>query len=119
MVTPQAIAGLVLLALGVQSATFQLSNTLGDHMVLQRDAVAPPAVVWGFAQPGAAVYTSFMGKRFQTEAGTDGVWRQALPTTPAGGPYDILFHTDSGETAALNDVLFGGKQHKSAFTLLK
>jgi hypothetical protein len=43
-----AFACLVMLA----SATFNVSNTLGDSMVLQR---APKsAIVWGFGAPGVS-----------------------------------------------------------------
>ena len=44
----------------VVAATFNLSNTLGDGMVLQR---APQqAVVWGFGSPGDTITTQLTGK---------------------------------------------------------
>ena len=41
-------------------------------------------------------------------AGADGVWRQALPSTPASDKSTTLtFKCSSGENFALTDVLFG------------
>ncbi len=85
-----------------------LSNTLGDHMVLQRDASSPAAVVWGFAASGVIVQTTFNGRKYSARTDPDGTWRQALPPTPAGGPYTISFSGSDGGSATLNDVLFGG-----------
>ena len=50
---------------------FNLSNTLGDHMVLQRAG----ATVWGFGVPGAQVATEFRGRALTATVGGDGVWR--------------------------------------------
>jgi sialate O-acetylesterase len=83
----------------------QLSDTLGDHMVLQRDSSS--AVVWGTAPPGAVVSTSFNGNVLKASPGADGVWRQVLPSTPAGGPYTISMSSSTGGSLSLSDVLFG------------
>ena len=86
-------------------STFSLSKTLGDHMTLQRDT---PAMVWGFAASGASVKTTFAGNSYTASAGSDGIWRQALPATPATAEgQSITFSASTGETAALNDVVFG------------
>ena len=78
-------------------------------MVLQRAPRA--AVVWGLATPGTLVATTFLGVTYTSRAGADQVWRQALPPQPASpsaGPgVAIAFNASSGETAALEDVLFG------------
>jgi sialate O-acetylesterase len=90
------------------AAPIRLSRTLGDHMVLQRDATSPPALVWGFGDAGVTVSTTFNGKTLgPASVGSDGVWRQALPPTPAGGPYALSFTASDGSTASLSDVLFG------------
>jgi sialate O-acetylesterase len=84
---------------------FSLSKTLGDHMVLQRDTVFN---VWGFAPPGTTVKTSFAGKQYSATAGSDTIWRQQLPPTPANKAGQVLsFSASTGEAAQLNDVLFG------------
>jgi sialate O-acetylesterase len=100
------IASLVLALVG-GSAAITLSNTLGDHMVLQRDAHNPPAVVWGFGNDGTTVTTTFNGQQYRSTV-SGGVWRQELPPTAAGGPYTITFVGSDSTRAALNDVLFGG-----------
>jgi sialate O-acetylesterase len=91
--------------LAFQATAWSLSNTLGDHMVLQR---APQkAVVWGFGNPGSTVKTTFNGISYQATVGSDTTWRQQLPATAAGGPYTITFTASTGESGSLNDVLFG------------
>ena len=93
-----------------------LSNVFGDHAVLQRDA---PALVYGFAAPGAVVNTTMAqgggsGASFalQTVATGDGVWRQQLPAQPASrvdgaDAWAFSFASDAGDAAAMADVLFG------------
>jgi sialate O-acetylesterase len=90
------------------AAPITLSNVLGDHMVLQRDAVSPPAMVWGFGDAGVVVKTSLGATVLSTTVGSDGVWRQPLPPTPASStPVTILFNASDGSSASLSDVLFG------------
>jgi sialate O-acetylesterase len=74
-------------------------------MVLQRAPAS--AVVWGFANVGATVVTTFNRNTYSSVAGSDGVWRAHLQPTVAGGPYTISFSSTTGETAAISDVLFG------------
>lgn len=85
-----------------------LSNTLGSNMVLQR---APQqAIVWGFAAAGTKVSTTMTGHSasFTATASADGVWRQKLPATPASPtPYSLSFKASTGETALMENVLFG------------
>ena len=83
-----------------------LANVLASHMVLQRAPAS--ATVWGFAAAGTKVITSFAGAAFSSAAGSDGVWRQALPPTPANAiGQTISFNCSSGESFAIDDVLFG------------
>ena len=91
---------------GISSEPFRLSNVFGSEMVLQR---APQqAMIWGFGRPRQVVRTQFGGATLQTTIGTDNIWRQKLPATPAGGPYNISFSSSDGHgEIALSDVLFG------------
>jgi sialate O-acetylesterase len=75
-------------------------------MVLQR---APQqAVVWGHTTAGATVTTTFDGKTLTTKSGADGIWRQTLPATEASTKaHTLTFKGVAGESASLNDVLFG------------
>jgi hypothetical protein len=81
-----------------------LSATLGDHMVLQR---APQqAMVWGHTTAGATVTTTFNGITLSSKAEADGTWRH--PATAASTKaYTLTFEGSAGESASLNDVLFG------------
>lgn len=102
------------------TASFALSATLGDHMVLQRAPAS--ASVWGSAVAGTVVTTTFNNAKYTSTAGTDGIWRQRLTPTVAGGPYQIGFAASTGETASLTDVLFGdvyvcGGQSNMQFSL--
>ena len=76
-------------------------------MVLQRAPASP--IVWGFADPGVGVKTTLAGSPPTTAiADASGVWRQALPPTPATtAGTTISFACTTGEKFALNDVLFG------------
>jgi sialate O-acetylesterase len=104
------------------STACTISNVFGDHMVLQR---APAkAMVFGFAAPGTTVKTTNFGG---ADAVTDnlGVWRMTLAPQPAStsnAGVTIAFACSSGESLALNDVLFGevhicGGQSNMQFTL--
>lgn len=89
-------------------------------MVLQRDQ---PAMLWGWANPNEVVHTAFGGRSYQSIADADGLWRQQLPPQSATKtPSSIVFTSASGETATLNDVLFGdvyicGGQSNMQFTV--
>jgi len=84
-----------------------LSSTLGSNMVLQR---APDqAVVWGFTKAGATVTTT-LGQNLTLKSAADaqGVWRQFLPPMEASHtPYTLTFSASTGETARMENVLFG------------
>ena len=61
-------------AVAAVEAAFSLSHALGDDMVLQRDATSPPASVWGFAEPGTVVTTTFRGADLNSTADATGAW---------------------------------------------
>lgn len=93
-------------------------------MVLQRDAVSPPATIWGLgAAAGDTVRVSFNGASIAAKINeTTGAWVAALPPTPAGGPFAIVVNSSDGTSAELIDVLFGdvyffGGQSNMAFSV--
>ena len=90
-----------------QASAFRLSNTLADSMVLQRDSNR--TCVWGFADPGDMITTSFQGRNLTAvTTGDAGIWRQFLPSQPATLiPQVLSFSSVSGASATLSDVLFG------------
>lgn len=111
--------------------TFKLSATLQDSMVLQRGPGS--ATVWGFAAAGTTVTTTFKGKKIMSTAEpcvfhgmaqpNCSVWRAKLAPQPATMTgQTIRFSASTGETASLNDVLFGdvyvcGGQSNMAFSI--
>lgn len=98
----------LLAALSAASAGhFNLSNTLGDTMVLQREP--QQAVVWGFGDAGVSVTTTFMGKQLPAaKVDATGTWRVSLPATAASKvPTTITFAGSDGGSVSLKDVLFG------------
>lgn len=103
-------------------APFRVSQTLGDHAVLQRGV---SATVWGFAPLGTTVSAALDGAPVaNARVDAQGVWRVALPAHPAGGPHALTFSCSgaSQPPLALADVLFGdvfacGGQSNMAFTV--
>ena len=101
-VSMRTLIGMVMLVQA--AATFNLSNTLGDGMVLQRGS----AVVWGFGQPGATITTEIVSKpAVSTVVGADSIWRQVLSTGAANkAPTNILF-SDGTTNLTLAGVMIG------------
>ena len=95
-------------ALELQSnanAQCSFSNIYGDHMVLQRESV--DTLVHGFGEAGDAVTLSIDDKVLPaTQVGSDGIWRQLLPSMSGGGPHSLTLKCGAISTS-LNDVLFG------------
>ena len=107
-----ALMAAVLLVHAVLPSAFNLSNTLGDGMVLQRHngLGSPNTVIWGFGEPGETVTTTFQGVALLPPATVDSasIWRQALPILQANStPTTLLFKGSGGGSAQLKDVLVG------------
>jgi sialate O-acetylesterase len=116
-----AVAAAVLLATTPAAALrFELSNTLGSGMVLQRAPAEP--VVWGFSDPGQPVYAAFKdmvsNDTWTVQSTTDptGVWRLPLPARPADNhSYELVVSTDpapalykwDGAVLLLQDLVYG------------
>lgn len=95
-------------AAAVAAAQCNISNTFGDHMVLQRDSAN--TMVFGFGKAGDSVKVSLDGNTLPSSAtvGPDGIWRATLPSTEASfTPHTITASCSSGGSASLKDVLFG------------
>lgn len=101
------LTAVLVAASALEARGFNLSNTLGDGVVLQR---APqPAIVWGFGAVGSSVTASLDGVPLPAvSTGTDSIWRIQLPPMPARSePSTISFVSSDGGRASLRDVLFG------------
>jgi len=101
------LSGAILAFCSGALARVKLPAFFSDNMVLQqRDNVA----VWGEARPGEQVYVSgsWGRKVVKTKAGADGKWMLHLPTTSAGGPYQLTIRDDGGDSAVvLQNVMLG------------
>jgi sialate O-acetylesterase len=101
------LPALLVAASALAARGFNLSNTLGDGMVLQRAPQA--AIVWGFGAAGSSVAASLDGEPLPAVfTGSDSIWRVQLPPMPARSePSTISFVSSDGDHASLRDVLFG------------
>jgi sialate O-acetylesterase len=81
-----------------------LHEVFGDHAVLQRDRPIP---VWGEAAAGDGITVTMGAATLETRADFGGHWRAALPALPAGGPFTLSVHTQSGRSQSIADVLVG------------
>ncbi|MDE2161803.1 MAG: 9-O-acetylesterase [Alphaproteobacteria bacterium] len=86
------------------SAASLLADVFQDHAVLQRDK---PIEVWGDAAPRTNVTVTLAQSDVHATADDAGHWNATLPAMPAGGPYTLAAHTDSGTGETINDVLVG------------
>src|SRR5580698_4701288 len=78
-----------------------LHEIFQDHAVLQRDQ---PIRVWGESAAGDRISVSIEGGKAEARADAAGHWQAALP---AGGPYALGVHTQSGASQSISDVLIG------------
>lgn len=85
------------------AAGLKLASPFVDHMVLQREK---PIVIWGSADPNAAIAVQFGGQNASGRADADGRWRIELRPAAAGGPYTCVA-TSGSESAGVSDVLVG------------
>lgn len=99
------VAVLAALVMGFTAlAQITLPAVIGDHMVLQRNAVVN---LWGKANPGARVHikTSWNQKSYSVVANKEGSWKTGIETPDAGGPYQITLKEKN--RIVLNDILIG------------
>ncbi|MEN1679261.1 MAG: sialate O-acetylesterase [Planctomycetota bacterium] len=94
---------LALLVVADAPAEVRLPALFGDHMVIQRDK---PAVVWGWAPPGAEVTVTLAGNEAAATAADDGRWRVELPAMPTGVG-ETLTVASGGDTRTFSDVAIG------------
>jgi len=93
---------LLSLAAGGAEASVSLPAVLGEHMVVQRGV---PFHVWGRATPGEAVSVEFRGESRSTAADDLGRWSLYLPSSPAGGPFNLT--VSASNTVRIDDVWVG------------
>lgn len=85
------------------TAQLRLPAVIDDHMVLQRDQANN---IWGWADAGADVTVSLMGKQYSTKAGPTGKWMLSLQPLKAGSAGDMLVTAGNGKKI-VKDILVG------------
>ena len=88
------------------SATVTLPSIFSDSMVLQRES---DVNIWGKAEPGSKVTltASWDGKRYSTDADSDGNWKTVIRTAEAGGPYSLKISDGRKSSLTLKDIMLG------------
>lgn len=79
-----------------------LPTLFSDHMVLQREK---PISIWGWDKPGTTESISFNGQQYFAITGPNGRFQIQLPSTKAGGPYELTIK--GTETKKISDVWVG------------
>jgi len=100
-----AIATIILLLVSLMTshAGVKLASVFADHMVLQRDR---QICIWGTGDANATVKVGLADQTASATVGVDGRWATYLQPLPAGGPFRLTV-SSGGNTATVNDVLFG------------
>ncbi|MGV3763024.1 sialate O-acetylesterase [Parapedobacter sp.] len=99
---------LTCLAMAFQFACFgqlRIPNVLSDNMVLQRNADAH-IWGWGYASTEVAIKASWLDDTVKTKVDPGGRWMAQLPTTQAGGPYELEI-VSAGAKITLHNILLG------------
>ncbi|MEM9885897.1 MAG: sialate O-acetylesterase [Bacteroidota bacterium] len=87
----------------VSFAQLSVASIFTDNVILQRDTEVP---IWGWTEDKASVNVQFRGKTYLARTDKEGKWTTKLPSTAAGGPYEIKIN--QGNTfLELKNVLFG------------
>lgn len=99
------ISSFVLLALlaPLGHAEVKLHPLFTDHMVLQRESIAP---VWGTAAAGEKVTVEFNGQSLEATADDQGFWMVEFRDLPASSEPRTLT-AKGANTVAVNDVVVG------------
>lgn len=99
---------LACLAMALQLTCFgqlRIPHVLSDDMVLQRNADAS-IWGWGYASTEVAVKASWLDDTVKAIVDGGGRWMVQLPTTQAGGPYELEI-TSAGAKITLQNILLG------------
>src|SRR5690606_6613114 len=83
----------------------RLPHVLSDNMVLQRNANVN-IWGWGYATAGVAIKASWLDDTVKTTVDPGGRWLANLPTTQAGGPYELHIRS-AGSQIILQNILLG------------
>ncbi|MFB2120016.1 sialate O-acetylesterase [Parapedobacter sp. 2B3] len=99
---------LTCLAVALQLTCFgqlRIPHVLSDNMVLQRNANAN-IWGWGYASTEVAIIASWLSDTVKTKVDAGGRWLAQVPTTQAGGPYELEI-LSAGSKITLHNILLG------------
>lgn len=99
----EIIAANVYRALAGVRQPFAVDETVGSHMVLQRNRIN---TVSGKGTTGEKVQLELDGAVFEAPVDQYGHWSVMIPAKAAGGPY-LIDISCAGEKIQLTDILFG------------
>ncbi len=85
-------------------AQIELPALIGDNMVLQQNALVK---LWGKSSSDKKIkiHPSWTQEVFSVKPSAEGDWEVLVPTTQAGGPYEITFEQE--EKITVSNVLLG------------
>lgn len=85
-------------------AKIKLPHILSDNMVLQQKSNVN---LWGTANPNTKIVikTSWNRQKYTAQSDEKGGWKLSLPTSGAGGPYEISI--SDGEELKLKNIFLG------------
>lgn len=102
------VLSVVILLVGMTSlceaSDLRLARYFSDDMVLQRDK---PALIRGFAKPGAKVVVRFGDENVETQADDHGRWATTLPAMAASSEGRDLSVTSQGQSMTIRNVAVG------------
>lgn len=86
--------------------SFNLTNALGSHAVLQRDK---PVRLWGWASEPQTISAAWVdGKTYRAASDASARWVLEFPATPAvAAPFNLSLTSSTGDALALDDLLLG------------
>ncbi|MCK5136695.1 MAG: 9-O-acetylesterase [Bacteroidales bacterium] len=83
-------------------ANVSLPNLFSNNMMFQRNQ---PIHLWGEADRKERIQIDFLGQTYNTRAGNSGMWSIEIPSTKAGGPFEMTIKGKNIIT--LSNILIG------------
>ena len=93
-------------AAAARGLSFNLTNALGSHAVLQREK---PVRLWGWASEPQSISAAWVdGKTYRAASDATGLWVLEFPATAAvTTPFNLSLTSSTGDALSLDDLLLG------------
>ena len=86
-------------------AWVKVSPLISNGMIIQQGTAIP---MWGESLPGAPVSVLFLGKKYHTQADTEGRWRFFMESACSGGPFTMEIAAGENEKVLfIEDIYIG------------